>query len=228
MNIGGLIRNSLIDFPGRPTVVVFTQGCNWRCPYCHNAALIPLHGVNQIAPDAVFAVLDQRPATARSLVVTGGEPTLQPGLISFLQEAKRRCVTVKLDSNGSRPMTLREIIQAELVDYIALDVKGPLARYPKYCGKRVTLAALRESIHLVMLSGVDYEFRTTVVPALHSVDDIAAVGHELAGGRHLYLQPFRSEQTLRPKLLGSDEPSRAFLESCAERARRWIPTTIRI
>ncbi|WP_269539039.1 anaerobic ribonucleoside-triphosphate reductase activating protein [Cerasicoccus fimbriatus] len=235
MNIGGILKNSLLDFPGRPAVVVFTQGCNWRCPYCHNPKLIPLCDANKlcgaeshVTSNEVIELLERRPPAARNIVVTGGEPTRQPQLIQFLQACRRRGYGIKLDTNGSNPCILKELLNAELVDYVAMDVKGTLGHYERYCGRRTLPLALATSITLLRKASIDYEFRTTVVPALHKPKDFDAIGQWLAGGKQLFLQPFRAtSEILRPKLANSGTPSAMFMEACATAASQWLPTQIR-
>ncbi|WOO40225.1 anaerobic ribonucleoside-triphosphate reductase activating protein [Rubellicoccus peritrichatus] len=227
IKIGGILCNSLIDFPGRPALVIFMQGCDWRCPYCHNARLIPEDAEDTVDEDNVFEILRERPQAMRNLVVTGGEPTKQDGLLRFLEKAKMRDIPVKLDTNGSNPNALRQVIEKDLVAYVALDVKGPVERYARYCGTGHCGDAITESICILLENRIDYEFRTTVVPALHSPKDFESIGRMLKGGRHLFLQPFRSRHALRARLRLSREPSPEFIDVCADYARRWIPTTIR-
>lgn len=227
MILGGVIANSLIDFPGRPAVVAFTQGCNWRCSYCHNANLIPRHRPASITVGSVLALLERRPAGARNLVITGGEPTLQPGLVRFLQEAACLGARVKLDTNGSNPILLQEILNAGLADYVAMDVKGPLECYERYCGQAASAETIEQSIQSVVQNGVDHEFRTTVVPALHRITDFERIGPKLTGGRRLYLQAFRPGKALRRTVAKSPAPTQHFLEACAEVTRCWVPTFVR-
>jgi len=227
MILGGLIPNSLIDFPGKPAVVAFTQGCNWRCPYCHNADLIPRKRSADVAVADVFRLLERRPAGARNLVVTGGEPTLQPGLIRFLQEAACLGARVKLDTNGSNPALLQQILNAGLADYVAMDVKGPLECYERYCGRSASAETIEQSIHFVLQSGVDHEFRTTVVPALHTLADFERIGAKLGGGKRLYLQTFRPGKALRRTIARTPAPTTNFLNACAEVTQHWLPTYVR-
>lgn len=227
MNIGGIVPNSLIDFPGKPAVVVFTQGCNWRCPYCHNADLIPQKRQASITATDVFRLLEHRPVGARNLVVTGGEPTLQPGLIRFLQEASCLGVRVKLDTNGSNLAMLKEVLDARLAEYVAMDVKGPLECYARYCGKETSAELIEQSVNFVKQSGVDHEFRTTVIPALHQIADFERIGAKLEGGKRLYLQAFRPGKALRRTLAKTPAPNITFLEACAKVTQRWLPTYVR-
>lgn len=227
IKLGGVLCNSLIDFPGRPSVVAFMQGCDWRCPYCHNAKLIPEDCEDEIDEDVIFEILRKRPESTRNLVITGGEPTKQPGLMRLLEKAKERGISIKLDTNGSGSKILRQVIESKLVDYVALDVKGPIDRYERYCGMGRCAENVVASINILLEDKVDYEFRTTVVPALHSPTDFESIGRMIKGGRRLLLQPFRSRNALRARLRLSREPSPEFMDVCADYARRWIPTTIR-
>jgi len=227
MKIGGLLKNSLIDFPGRPAMVVFTQGCAWRCPFCHNPRLIARAAKSTVSASSVLDLLALRPERARNLVVSGGEPTLQEDLPDFLRRAKETGARVKLDTNGGRPDRLRQLLAEALVDYVAMDVKGPLARYAKYCGGAVSRKPIAESIRLLKEGNVDYEFRTTVVPALHRAQDFEALGQSLGGGRRLVLQPFRPGNVLSPDLREASPPSPAFLRECAAHAEVYLPTQVR-
>lgn len=227
MIIGGLIKHSLIDYPGRSATVLFTQGCGWRCPYCHNGRLIPARAPDPISQETVFTLLAKHPQAARNLVISGGEPTLQNDLIDFLQEAHIRGIHCKLDTNGSRPSTLRRILEKVLVDYVAMDVKGPLERYREFCGRDLDAANIAESISLLKHSSIDYEFRTTAVPALHSPDDFSQIGQYLEGGKRLILQAFQAPHARGAALRDSEEPDAAFMQACADRAKVWLPTEIR-
>lgn len=227
MLVGGLQKHSLIDFPGRPATVLFTQGCGWRCPYCHNGRLMPAQAPEPISPQSIFEHMETRPPEARNLVISGGEPTLQRDLIGFLREARKRGITCKLDTNGSRPQVLKEVLDLGLVEYVAMDVKGPLDRYGEFCGVDIYPDRVAESIALLKRGNVDYEFRCTVVPSLHSPEDFTYMGQSLNGGRVLYLQPFQAPNALDDDIRNSEEPSNAFMQACAERAAMWLRTLIR-
>ena len=203
MRFGGLQRLTLSDFPGRVAAVAFAAGCNFRCAYCHNPALVNGAGIpsNSTARD-VLDLLDRRRGMLDGLVISGGEPTLQRALIPFSRQVKQRGVAIKLDTNGSRPELLRQLLDEELVDYVAMDIKAPLERYDHVAGARKVARAVGQSIELLMCSAVDHEFRTTVVKPLLDGDDVVAIGCLLYGSARYVLQPYRSECTLDPELPG--------------------------
>ncbi len=227
MNIGGIQKSSLIDFPGRPAAVVFTQGCGWCCPYCHNGKLRGVHTCSPFVGKAVFSILESRPPEARNLVISGGEPTKQEGLFHFLEEARERGIRVKLDTNGARPHVLRAILVAGLVEYVAMDVKGPLDRYHEFCGVKGFADAVAGSIDVLRAGETDYEFRTTVVPALHQPEDFHDMGLSLRGGRRLILQAFKPDNALTPQLRKTPEPTPSFMQACKEQADKWLPVEMR-
>jgi len=203
MNIGGLQRFSLCDFPGRSSAVVFTQGCNFRCPFCHNGRLIPPDAPDgAIDEAAVMGFLCARRGQLDGVVVSGGEPTLQSDLAGFLGRVKRLGFAVKLDTNGSRPGVLRALLKESLVDYVAMDVKAPFERYGDLAGVAVEAGRLRESVAVIAGSGVEHEFRTTVVLPLLDAEDLAAVQRQLPSGSRHRLQPFRPETAMDPALRG--------------------------
>jgi len=176
MIIGGLQKLSLIDFPGRPAAVVFTRGCNFRCPYCHNPELISSHSAgNDIHPRDFFAFLEKRRGLLEGVVVTGGEPTLHDDLPDFMRRIKGLDFAVKLDSNGSNPAMLQKIIDDRLVDYIAMDVKAPFEKYNQIIGVGVDIDAIRTSIAIIRNSGLPHQFRTTLARPLLDRQDAATI-----------------------------------------------------
>lgn len=193
MKIGGFQKFTLSDFPGRVAAIVFAQGCNFRCPYCHNAALIPADAPPgaSIPERYVLDCLRSRAGLIDGVVVTGGEPTVQEDLPLFLRAIREIGLQVKLDTNGGRPGVLRRLIGERLVDYIAMDVKGPPASYGRYAGVRVPAGTIAESIDVVSAGGVEHEFRTTVMRGLHSGADIEAVQRLIPAGSRHTLQPGR-------------------------------------
>lgn len=200
MKIGGLVRFSLSDFPGHVAAVVFTQGCNLRCPFCHNGGLLPRDAADLTPEDEVWAFLDARRARLGGVVVSGGEPTLQPDLPAFLRRVKALGLAVKLDTNGTRPDVLARILDEGLVDYVAMDMKAPLDRYADLAGVPVDVAKIRRSIDLIARSGVAHQFRTTVVPALLTDADVAAIRAALPADSPHVTQAFRADLALDPAL----------------------------
>ena len=197
MGIKGFQGTSLLDFPGRIASLVFFGGCNLTCPFCHNPALVlEPECYPDISPDELLELLGQRRRFIDGVVVSGGEPTLDPGLPDLLRGIKDLGLAVKLDSNGLAPAPLEELLAEELVDYLALDLKTAPARYPELHRGPVDVAALRRSVGLVLAGRVDYEFRTTCVPGLVEEADIAAMGELLRGARRWVLQQFVPEHAL--------------------------------
>ena len=191
--IKGFIRHSLLDWEGYISSVVFLAGCNFRCPYCHAAHLVlgdP--GLERIPLEAVLAYLRDHRDWIDGVVLSGGEPTLYPALPDMIDTFRDLNLKVKLDTNGSQPVALGDLIRSDRLDYIAMDVKAPLdERYHVAAGVKVDLRAVRRSLDLVMRSGIDYELRTTVCAKLHSEQDILDMAAQLSGARRWILQPFR-------------------------------------
>ena len=167
MHIGGFQKFSLIDYPGQMSAVIFTQGCNFRCPWCHNPELVlPERFGASLNCEEILSFLDSRAGKLDGVTISGGEPTLQQNLIARLRELKSRPFRVKLDTNGSRPHVLKEALEEDLLDYVAMDIKAPLGSYSYLAGVEVDTAAIEQSIDLLVDSGVEHHFRTTAVPGL--------------------------------------------------------------
>jgi pyruvate formate lyase activating enzyme len=197
MKIAGLQRTSLIDYPEHIATIVFTQGCNYRCPYCHNSSLIANSSQKSsyLSLEDFWNFIKKRRKLIDGVSITGGEPTLQPGLIDFIKEIKARGLKVKLDTNGSNPDILAELLAANLLDYIAMDIKSSLQSYSAVVGE-CNLDKVKKSIELIKSSKIDYEFRTTVVPTLHTEQDFKDIGELIAGAERYYIQNFRPINTL--------------------------------
>lgn len=192
MEITGLQKTTLLDYPGRIACTVFFSGCNFRCPFCHNASLVTAGQRPQPVMDdeELLAFLETRRRKLDGVCVTGGEPTLQPQLPQLLRRIKDMGFSVKLDTNGSRPEILRQLVRDDLVDYVAMDIKSSPTGYARLCGTAVDLAAVRESAAFLLKDRVDYEFRTTLVKPLHSAEDLPAIGQWLHGAKRYFLQQF--------------------------------------
>ncbi len=192
----------MIEYPGKISAVVFTQGCNFRCPYCHNPELVdPARYGDCIAEEDVLSFLEKRRGKLEAVTVTGGEPTLQADLPVFLRRLKEMAYRVKVDSNGSCPDMLEELVRKKLVDYIAMDVKAPWEKYERITAVRLAGNPIKRSIDLIIASGIDHEFRTTVPRSLLETDDLLAVGRMVKNARRYTIQKFVSSKTLDPSFL---------------------------
>ena len=188
MKIGGLVKFTLIDFPGRPAAIVFTQGCNFRCRYCHNPELVYPHLFEPSMPEEeVWTFLKRRQGTLEGVVVSGGEPTLQEDLVRFMGELKALGYKTKLDTNGTRPEVLRELIDKKLVDCIAMDLKAPFEKYAAVTGVDANSAVLQQSMDLIRQSGLEYQFRTTYDKEVLNDNDIAVL-NQLTEGKNYIVQ----------------------------------------
>ncbi len=201
MKIGGLHPFSLIDYPQHICATVFTIGCNFRCPYCHNPELVEETAPVIASPDSVIEFLKRRQSLVQAVTITGGEPTMHDDLPDFMRRIKALGFLVKLDSNGTHPAMLKKLFQRRLVDYVAMDIKGPFSRYQENAGRPVDCDAINQSIRFIMESGVDYEFRTTVVRSLLSFDDFHAIGEMIRGASRYALQQFVPGKILNPQFI---------------------------
>ena len=192
MRILGLQKLSLVDFPGKVAATVFTGGCDLRCPFCHNAPLVlPGRGTSALDAGAVLDFLASRRGLLDGVVLSGGEPLLQPDAADFLAEVKAMGFSVKLDTNGCHPDALADILDRRLADYVAMDIKNSLEKYPWTVGvPGFDTAPVERSARLLMEGPADYEFRTTLVRPFHEVGDMETIGRWLRGARRYYLQAF--------------------------------------
>ncbi len=204
MLIGGFQKLTLIDYPGKVATVVFTIGCNFRCPFCHNPDLIKptpeMIAIGKENEKIFFDFLKKRKGLLDGVCVTGGEPTVQPDLIPFLERIRKMGFLIKLDSNGLRPEVLKEILHRKLADFIAMDIKHAPNKYALAMGADIDMEKIKESVECIKKSGLDYEFRTTVVPGIHTEEDFEAIGKWIRGTKHYYLQPFRDGIVFDPKV----------------------------
>ena len=207
MKIAGLQRTTLIDYPGAVAATVFLSGCNFRCPWCYARELVLPELIAKqpsISELELFDFLKENQGLLQGVVVCGGEPTLNPDLPEFIKKIKDQGFLVKLDTNGSNPKMLADLIDKDLIDYVAMDIKLPKERYALVFGKENKIEDIEESIKILKNSLIDFEFRTTVAPGIHSVNDLVAmarwIGQEVPGRKPKYfLQNFRPEKTIDPK-----------------------------
>lgn len=192
MIFGGFLKLTLLDFPGKVSCILFTKGCNFYCPFCHNASLVKSNGDEQnITSGEVFDYLKKRQGILEGVCISGGEPLLHKELDTFLQQVKELGYLVKLDTNGSFPKRLKSLVSNGLVDYVAMDIKNSFEKYAKTAGlEKVNISEIKESVDFLLSDNVDYEFRTTVVNELHTVDDIEKICMEIKGAKKYYLQNF--------------------------------------
>lgn len=201
MQIHGFNKTTLLDYPGRVAATVFTGACNFRCPFCHNGDLVICPETQPLIPEAeVLALLKKRKGILTGICVSGGEPTLQTDLSDFLAKIKELDYQIKLDTNGYRPDILKNLIENQLIDYVAMDIKSGRDGYAKACGvPALDFSRIEESVHILMCSGLDYEFRTTVVRELHSEADFLQIGKLIAGCHAYFLQSYvDSSKVLHP------------------------------
>ncbi len=202
MIFGGLQKFSLIDYPAKTCAIIFTVGCNFRCPYCHNPELVNLSDdTNIIEEQEILEFLESRIGKLDAVSITGGEPTLHKDLLDFMKKLKDMGFLIKLDSNGTNPNILQKALEKELVDYLAMDIKAPLDKYEKVTILPINIDDIKKSIEIIKNSGIDHEFRTTIVKTLLSKDDILEIGNTIAGAKRYYLQKFIATKTNDPKYL---------------------------
>jgi len=199
VKIGGLQKMTMIDYPGTISATVFLIGCNFKCGFCQNPELIDPEKIKnqpKISQKQFFWFLDSEQGLIDGICITGGEPTINPDLIDFIKKIKAKGFLVKLDTNGSNPKVLEELIKEKLIDFIAMDIKTSLDKYEQAINTKIDLEKIKQSVDLIKNSGVDYEFRTTVVPELVNEEDIKKIGEWLKGAKKFVLQQFRNQKVL--------------------------------
>ena len=208
MRICGLQKLAMVDYPGKVAATVFTGGCNLRCPFCHNALLVTrLDESPELSQDEVLAFLDSRRKLLDGMVLSGGEPLMQPGAAEFLRRVRQLGLSVKVDTNGCYPQVLENLLTEGLVDYVAMDIKNSPEKYPITVGiPNFDLTPVQRSIDLLRGCGIDYEFRTTVVQELHTAQDIESICQWVGGAPTYALQNFVDSGALISTGLHSPEP----------------------
>lgn len=213
MLLGGLQKLTLIDYPEKLACTVFTLGCNFRCQFCHNPELILVsENSPRLTEREFFKFLKKRIGKLDGVCITGGEPAIQDDIIKFIKKIKKLGFLVKLDTNGIRPDIIKELISEKLIDYIAMDIKAPLGlksqtpstkfqtKYESVIGVKIDLEKIKESVSIIMSSQIEYEFRTTAVPGIHTEEDFVEIGKWLKGARAFYLQEYREIKIFDEKL----------------------------
>lgn len=222
MILGGLQKLTLLDFPEHVACTVFTLGCNFRCPFCHNAPLVLTEKTPQYAVDDFFRFLEMRKGLLDGVAVTGGEPLLQKDIEQFLARIKDMGYAVKLDTNGAFPERLESILQKGLCDYVAMDIKNAPAKYEATAGCIGILENVQRSAKLLMEGQTPFEFRTTAVKELHNAEDFRDIGRWISGAARYYIQRFQDSGNLLSD--GFSAPSTEEMETYLQAAREFIPT----
>jgi len=228
MIIGGLQKTSLIDFPGKVSCVCFVSGCNFRCPYCHNPDLVQHPGNAFLDENSFLDFVRERQGFLDGVVISGGEPTLQNDLPAFVSRIKKAGYAVKVDTNGSHPHMIRDLIEKRLVDYIAMDIKTDPSLYPLFMKRGIDPDCIRTSIKLIMASGIPYEFRTTCVRPIVDAGAVETIARLIQGSFLYVLQNFSQARVLQPDFFenrkaGYDQEEMMQLKSIAE---TWVKKCI--
>ena len=203
MNICGYQKTTLLDYPGHVATTIFTGGCNFRCPFCHNSDLLSSSNPSLlVSEEEIFTFLDKRKNVLSGICITGGEPTLQPDLTEFIKKVRSFGYKIKLDTNGYRPEIIQDLLNKNFLDYIAMDVKSGFSNYIQVTGiPHLNLNLIKESIYIIENSGINYEFRTTIVKELHSKKDFFEITNMISPKSTYYLQSFQdSGNILTPGL----------------------------
>ncbi len=194
MQIGGLQKLSLQDYPDHVSAIIFTLGCNFRCHFCYNPRLVVLQkDYSLISEDSLFGFLNERVKKLDSVVITGGEPTMHQDLSEFIKKIRALGYLIKLDTNGTNPEMLKNLIKEKLINYIAMDIKAPIDKYQAVTGVDLPLVNIEKSIILIKENGLPYEFRSTIIPKFHKAEDIKKMGELIKDADKWYLQKFKSD-----------------------------------
>lgn len=201
MNIAGFSKLTLLDYPNLLACEIFTQGCNMACPFCQNSELISITNNSNYSEELIFEYLRLRKKILDGVVITGGEPTMQPDLINFIKKIKEMGYKVKLDTNGFRPNILKELLDKNLIDYVAMDIKNSFEKYDITCGvKNLIIENIKKSIEILKCSNINYEFRTTIIKEYHTKEDILKI-LDIIGDSKYYLQNFEMSDNVLDKSL---------------------------
>ena len=225
IQIRGLERLSLIDYPGKIAATVFFSGCNFRCGYCHNPELVEPDLIKKnlkISEEYFLNFLESRKGLIEGVCLTGGEPTINPDLPVFVKKIKEKGFLIKLDTNGSNPKMLKNLFKEKLLDFVAMDIKASKDKYSLAINQSANLDNIQKSINLIQESKIEYEFRTTVAPWLIDKTEIEKIGQWLKGAKHFSLQQFRAEKTLDKTLKETKPYSEKELNVLADILKKYV------
>ena len=224
VRIAGFSKTSLLDWDGNVSAVIYLPGCNFRCPICHNRELVlEPEKLDDVPWDIIEEYIEDNKEFLDGIVVTGGEPTIHNDLPELLWKLKRLGMRVKLDTNGSNPDMLAELINEKLIDSVAMDLKAPLdEKYEDVAGVKLDIEKIKRSIHIIMESEIEYEFRTTIVPVLLKDPDYERIAAYIGTARKYALQHFRPKNTLDPRFSGLDPSDEGKVRAIAERCKPYV------
>ena len=220
MNISGFQKLTLLDFPEHTACTLFTLGCNMRCPFCHNTPLVTGDAEEHYSEEEIFSFLRKRQGLLDGVAITGGEPLLQKDIVSFIEKIRELGYDVKLDTNGSYPERLSEIIGKGLVSYIAMDIKNAEEKYALTSGSDIPYETIKKSVDIIKSSGIPHEFRTTVVKEYHTEEDIISIAKMLGKSEKYYLQQFKDSGDILCE--GCSAHPDQMLSRMAEKAREYV------
>lgn len=220
--IGGFQKSSLIDYPEKISAIIFTQGCNFRCPYCHNPELILTTANSSLDESAILNFLASRQGKLDGVVITGGEPTLHKSLPEFIKQIKDLGFLIKLDTNGSNPEMLQELLDENLIDYVAMDIKAPIEKYSTIAGDKVSTENILKSFEILKQSEIEHEYRTTVVKSILKPTDFEQIGKMIEGAGKYYLQRFVPTKTLNESFLNQETYSDEEFAPIIETLKKYV------
>ncbi|MEM4263831.1 MAG: anaerobic ribonucleoside-triphosphate reductase activating protein [Candidatus Woesearchaeota archaeon] len=229
MKIVGFLKTSFMDWDGRIVSVIFLPGCTFRCPFCYNYEMaVTPEKLQEFSWESIKEYLAENKDFLDGVCITGGEPTLTKELPQLCKEIKELGLKVKLDSNGTNPEMLKQLIDEKLIDFVAMDIKAPFEKYSTACGvnDRKLLDAVKQSVKIIMKSGIDYEFRTTVVPTLHTYEDIQKISEQIKEAKKYVIQNFLPENAMNLKLREQKSFNRDAIEEFMREARKNIKNVI--
>lgn len=224
MIIGGLLKSSLVEYPGKISAVIFTVGCNFRCHYCHNPELVnpELTPPEKYTESQILDFLEKRRGKLDAVVITGGEPLIHPDIYHFISKIKKKGFLIKIETNGSKPELLKKLIQENLLDYIAMDIKAPPEKYEIVSGVKIEFERIFQSIKLIMSSCTPHEFITTYAKQFLTPDDIISIAQIIEGAQTYIIQRMHTLKTLNTSLIKPCEYAQDELEKLKEQVSRYV------
>lgn len=228
MLISGFQKSTLLDYPGKVACLIFTYGCNLRCEYCHNPELVvfPCNPSSIVKEEEIISFLNERKGLLDAVVITGGEPTIQPDLIPFIKKINDLNYLVKLDTNGTDSKIVKQILDLNLVDYWAMDVKYEKELYIQNLVDKVDYKEIERSISLLMKEAKDYEFRTTYVKGIHTLESAKGIGELIKGSKRYYIQNFRPGKTINPSLNNRNSFTEKELEDIKKVMKKYVKDVV--